>query len=69
MATKSLGPVPASDFITIVIPKARITQPKPLDTTLIHSASIEEKGIASKEVKMSIMGPPKIMQRIVPIRI
>ena len=32
--TKSLGPVPASDFITMVIPKAKITHPKPFTIIL-----------------------------------
>ncbi len=30
IATRSLGPVPAADLITIVIPNARITQPRML---------------------------------------
>lgn len=69
METKSLGPVPASDLITMVIPKARITQPRPFTTILRIKEFIFAKGADKMAVKKSMIGPPKIIQRMVPILI
>ena len=65
--TKSFGPVPASDLITIVIPKARIAQPRPFTSILRTKEFMFPKGAVKIAVKKSIIGPPKIIQRIVPI--
>ena len=67
IATKSFGPVPASDFITIVIPKAKIIHPKPLISILRTREFIFVKGPLKIAVKKSIIGPPKIIQSMVPI--
>ena len=69
MDTKSFGPVPASDLITIVIPKARIIQPIPFTRILITRESIFVNEADKIAVKKSIIGPPQIIQRIVPILI
>ena len=44
METKSLGPVPASDLITMVIPKAKIIQPRPFTNILRIKESMSAKG-------------------------
>ena len=67
METKSFGPVPASDLITMVIPKARITHPRPFTSILRIREFILPKGAVKIAVKKSMIGPPKIIQRIVPI--
>ena len=67
--TKSLGPVPASDFITMVIPKAKITQPKPFTMILRTSEFTFSKGPLKIAVKKSMIGPPKIIHSTVPILI
>ena len=67
MATKSLGPVPASDFITIVIPNAKMIHPRPLNKIFIGRDVTLVNGSAKIAVKISMIGPPKIIQRMVPI--
>ena len=69
METKSLGPVPASDLITMVIPNAKITQPRPFTSIFNMKEFIFPKGADKIAVKKSIIGPPKIMHKMVPILI
>ena len=66
-ATKSLGPVPQSDLITIVIPNARITEPSAIAIilTIIESVIM----FCKSTVNTSIIGPPKSIHRSVPILI
>ena len=67
METKSLGPVPASDFITIVIPNARMIHPRPLTIILKIREFMFPNGADKMAVKKSIIGPPNIIQSMVPI--
>ena len=69
METKSLGPVPASDFITIVIPKARMIHPSPFTMILKIKEFMFPKGTDKMAVKKSMIGPPNIIQSMVPILI
>ena len=66
-ATKSFGPVPASDLMTIVIPNARITQPMKLTAMRTIRETSPAKSGPSKSVKKSMIGPPQNMQMTVPI--
>ena len=66
-ATRSFGPVPASDLITMVMPKAKITQPR---ASIISLNTMEVKVLKTGDniiEKKSMMGPPQSMQRTVPI--
>ena len=51
----------------MVIPKAKITHPKPFTIILRIKESIFAKGADKIAVKKSMIGPPKIIQRMVPI--
>jgi len=64
--TRSLGPVPASDLITIVIPKARIKQPsiRDMKRTIMELPSWISP--PSNQLKKSMIGPPKNIQIKVP---
>lgn len=68
-ATKSFGPVPASDLITIVMPNARITHPRARIGSLNQSVLSGKKRNCSILVKKSIIGPPQTIHKIVPILI
>lgn len=67
IATRSFGPVPASDLMTIVMPKARMAHPRILTIILaIRDTSPAKSGLKIR-LKKSIIGPPQIMQMMVPI--
>ena len=67
-ATRSLGPVPASERMTTVIPKARITQPSTRASSRQSRASVSGNRGARGTVHRSIMGPPRAMHSSVPMR-
>ena len=65
--TRSFGPVPASDLITMVIPNARIKHPSIRE---IKRMTMELESLISppsKYVKKSMIGPPKNIQINVPV--
>ena len=66
-ATRSLGPVPAWDRITMVMPKARITHPAASSPTRAGSGRLSLRNGASQAVYTSMMGPPSAMHSTVPI--
>ena len=67
--TRSFGPVPASDLMTIVIPNASMKQPRIKE---IKRTTKEEESLIippNNQLKKSIIGPPKNIQINVPVLI
>lgn len=67
-ATRSLGPVPASDLMTMVMPNARMPQPSTTARIRSHMAEPEFTTFWSRKLNRSMIGPPRIMHRKVPTR-
>lgn len=66
-ATRSLGPVPAWERMTMVMPKARMTHPATSSASRRGSGSPPWITGDSQRVYTSIMGPPRAMHSTVPI--
>ena len=64
--TKSFGPVPASERITMVIPNARITQPRVNTRTFTGKPAVSIASPFNVHAKNSMIGHPHNMQITVP---